>query len=61
MKKNKDKNKQTRVIFADTVGKQYADIDTMTDSRDDETLFDRDDSIIFVCPRRKSTVLKNIA
>ena len=46
MKKNKDKNTQTRVIFADTVGKQYADIDTMTDSRDDETLFDRDDSIL---------------
>jgi len=46
MKKNKDKNTQTRVIFADTVGKQYVDIDTMTDSRDDETLFDRDDSIL---------------
>lgn len=46
MKKSKDKNTQTRVIFADTVGKHYADIDTMTDCCDDETLFDRDDNIL---------------
>ena len=46
IKKKQDKISPQRVVMADTVGKQYSDIDTMTDSREDENLFDKDDSIL---------------
>ena len=46
MKKRKENNSAQHVVLADTVGKQYTDIDTMTDSRDDENLFDKDENIL---------------
>ena len=46
MKKQKENNSAQRIVLADTVGKQYSDIDTMTASQNDENLFDRDESIL---------------
>lgn len=45
MRKNKNSTQQ-RVVISDTLGKEYSDIDTMADFRDDETLFDRDENIL---------------
>lgn len=45
MRKNK-KSTQQRVVISDTLGKEFNDIDTMADFRDDETLFDRDENIL---------------
>lgn len=47
MKKKKPQNAaQPPIRFADSVGKQYKDIDTMPGSVNDETIFDRDENIL---------------
>lgn len=46
MRNKKDNQTQEHVVIAHNIGKEYSDIDTMTDSSDDINLFDKDEDIL---------------